>query len=332
MGDPRTVAEHAPNLLAPVLHTPDPQPGPRLRAGVICLHTSPTAALGRSANGGLNVYVRELCTALGRRGVTTDVFTRRTRAHGPEIEPLGALGRVVYLPAGPPEVDKYRLLHHVPEFSDAVQAWMVKSGLRYDCLYSHYWLAGIAACGVRARLGLPWVHTAHTLAVVKNRNLAPGDQSEPEVRVDLEGEISRCADLLVVSTEAEGHDLRRAYGVPPDKVFVLTPGCDLEAFRPESRARTRSLVGHASEKLFVFVGRLERLKGVDVILRALSLVTACGRHPEVRLLVLGEDSRTSGESEKQRLMDLARELGLEDKVEFLGSVPQSQLRVYYAAS
>src|SRR5205807_10226440 len=141
------------------------------RAGVICIHTSPTAALGRSANGGLNVYVREVCAALGRRGIATDVFTRRTRSDGPEIEPMGPLGRVVYLPAGPLEADKYRLLDHVPEFSDAVQAWMANSGLRYDLLYSHYWLAGAAACTVRARLGLPWVHTAHTLAIVKNRHL-----------------------------------------------------------------------------------------------------------------------------------------------------------------
>src|SRR5205807_7088636 len=99
--------------------TPGPQPESRLRAGVICLHTSPTAALGRSANGGLNVYVRELCTALGRRGVATDVFTRRTRADGPEIEALGALGRVVYLPAGPPEVPRSSLRLHGTEFSTA---------------------------------------------------------------------------------------------------------------------------------------------------------------------------------------------------------------------
>jgi D-inositol-3-phosphate glycosyltransferase len=299
---------------------------------VICLHTSPTAALGRSANGGLNVYVREVCSALGRRGVATDVFTRRTRPDGPEIEPLGDMGRVVYLPAGPPDVDKYRLLDHVPKFSDAVHEWMGASGLRYDLLYSHYWLAGVAACAVAARLRLPWAHTAHTLAIVKNRNLAPGDQPEPEVRVDLEGEISRCADLLVVSTEAEGLDLRRAYGVPPDRILVLTPGCDLDGFHPEERAQARSLVGHPSDKLFVFVGRLERLKGVDVILQALSLVTAGGRHPEVRLLVLGEDSRTCGESEKQRLTDLAGELGLGAQVEFLGSVPQTQLRAYYAGA
>jgi D-inositol-3-phosphate glycosyltransferase len=296
------------------------------------MHTSPTAALGRSANGGLNVYVREVCIALGRLGVATDVFTRRTRAGGPEIETLGPLARVVYLPAGPPDVDKYRLLDHVPEFSDAVRRWMAASGLRYDLLYSHYWLAGTAACALRARLGLPWVHTAHTLAIVKNRHLPPGDQPEPETRVDLEGEISRCADLMVVSTEAEGADLRRAYGVPPDRIFVLTPGCDLDAFQPLDRARARRLVGRGAERFFVFVGRLERLKGVDVILRAMALLTRGGRHPEARLLVLGEDSGTSGESEKGRLENLTLDLGLGDQVEFLGSVPQSRLPAYYAGA
>src|SRR5438309_769457 len=332
MDGPRTVAEDAGSSLQSPAFTPRPGREPRLRAGVICLHTTPTAALGRSANGGLNVYVREVCAALGRRGVATDVFTRRTRADGPETEPLGPLGSVVYLPAGSLEVDKYRLLDHVPEFSCAVEAWMAASGLRYDFLYSHYWLAGVASCALATDLRLPWVHTAHTLAVIKNRHLPPGDQPEPEVRVDLEGEISRCADLLVVSTEAEGLDLRRAFGVPPDRIFVLTPGCDLDAFRPMDRCEARAVVGHPGEKLFLFVGRLERLKGVDLILRALSLVTAGGRHPDVRLLVLGEDSRSSGESERKRLMSLAGELGLAGQVEFCGSVPQARLPVYYASA
>ena len=80
---------------------------------------------------------------------------------------------------------------------------------------------------LRGRLGLPWAHTAHTLGLVKNRQLAPGDQPEPEARVDLEGEISRCADLLVVSTQAEADDLRRAYHVPPERFAVIAPGVDL---------------------------------------------------------------------------------------------------------
>jgi D-inositol-3-phosphate glycosyltransferase len=209
---------------------------------------------------------------------------------------------------------------------------MAASGLRYDLLYSHYWLAGVAACALRGRLGLPWLHTAHTLAIVKNRNLPPGDRPEPEVRVDLEGEIARCADLMVVSTETEGLDLRRAYGVPPDRIFVLTPGCDLDVFRRMDRDRARRLLGRGAERFFVFVGRLERLKGVDVILRAMALLTEGGRHPEARLLVLGEDSNTSGESEKQRLMNLTFELGLGGQVEFGGSVPQSRLPAYYAGA
>src|SRR3989442_474512 len=94
MGGPRTVAERGgSSFQSSVVHTPGPGREPRLRAGVICLHTTPTAALGRSANGGLNVYVREVCMALGRCGVATDVFTRRTRADGPETEPLGPLSR-----------------------------------------------------------------------------------------------------------------------------------------------------------------------------------------------------------------------------------------------
>ncbi|MBO0683861.1 MAG: glycosyltransferase [Candidatus Dormibacteraeota bacterium] len=298
---------------------------------MICLHTSPTASLGHSANGGLNVYVRELCLALGRRGVATDIFTRRT-GEGPDLEPLGPLGRVVYLPAGPPDADKYRLLDYVPGFSEEVERWITTSHHQYDLLYSHYWLAGMVACCLRSWLGVPWVHTAHTLAVVKNRRLAPGDEPEPEIRVDLEGEISRCADQLVVSTEAEAAELRRAYKVPRDRIFVVTPGCDPQTFKPMDQDLARGLVGQEGRRPFLFVGRLERLKGVEVILRALALVTQAGRHPEARLLVLGEDSRTGGESEKRRLMRLACDLGLEDKVEFPGSVPQSKLPAYYAAA
>src|SRR5215467_782263 len=299
---------------------------------MITTHTSPTATLGQNANGGLNVYVRELCTLLSERGVATDVFTRRQGPGCPDVEQLAPLSRVVYLPAGADGLDKYRLLEHVPCFTDAVQDFVDGSGLRYDLIYSHYWLSGLSACDLRHRLCLPWAHTAHTLAIVKNRQLAPGAEPEPEIRADLEGEIARCADLLVVSTAAEGEDLRRAYHVPADRLAVVPPGVDLDTFLPQPKPLARLLVGHPDERLFVFVGRLEPLKGVDVILRALALLTAGGRHPEVRLLVLGEDSGSGSGGERARLRRLAEELGLTDRVEFLGSVPQRQLVSYYAAA
>jgi len=258
------------------------------RVAMVSLHASPTASLGRRANGGLNVYVRRVCEALGRRGVATDVFTR-VDGDGPEQEPFGALSRVVYLPAGPPGLDKYRLVDEVPAFTDRVEDFIRDSGLAYDLVHSHYWLSGLVACDLHGRLRLPWAHTAHTLAVVKNGQPAPGAEPEPRLREDLEGEISRCADLLVVSTAAEGLALRGAYRVPADRLAVVPPGVDTLVFRPVPRSQARAEVGHAGRRLFVFAGRLEPLKGVDVILRALAQLTANGRHRDVRLLVLGNN-------------------------------------------
>ena len=160
----------------PSVSSPAPWPAPGWRprrVAMLTLHTSPTASLGLSANGGLNVYVRELCQVLSRRGVATDVFTRCLEDGCPRTEPLAPLSRVVYLPAGPPDVDKYRLLDQVPAFTDHVEDFVRDSGLEYDLMYSHYWLSGLTACALRGRLRLPWAHTAHTLAVVKNRQLAP---------------------------------------------------------------------------------------------------------------------------------------------------------------
>lgn len=299
------------------------------RVAMISLHTSPTARLGRNANGGLNVYVREVCNELSRRGIASDVFTRRVDAGCPVMEQLTPLSRVVYLPAGNPALDKYRLLGEVGAFTDNVESFVAGEGLAYDLIYSHYWLSGVSACTLRSRLRLPWAHTAHTLAVVKNRQLAPGAAAEPEIRVDLEGEIARCADLLVVSTEAEADALCGAYHVPRDRLAVVAPGVDLDVFRAESKEEARLRLGHADHRLFIFVGRLEPLKGVDVILRAFARLTADGQHPAARLLVLGEDS---GAGECARLQGLVSKLGLSQRVEFRGSIPQCRLPTYYAAA
>jgi len=297
---------------------------------MISLHTSPTASLGHNANGGLNVYVREVCREFSRRGIATDVFTRCPDRDCPATEQLAPSSRVIYLPAGDPTLDKYRLLYEVGTFTDNVQSFIAGEGLDYDLIYSHYWLSGVSACSLRSRLRLPWAHTAHTLAIVKNRQLAPGAAAEPEIRVELEGEIARCADLLVVSTESEGDALRRAYHVRPERLALVPPGVDLDVFRPQSKELARLLLGYPGDhRLFVFVGRLEPLKGVDVILRAFSLLTAGGQHPSARILVLGDDS---GAGECERLRVLARELRIEERVGFCASIAQNRLPNYYAAA
>jgi D-inositol-3-phosphate glycosyltransferase len=302
----------------------------RARLAVVSMHTSPTAALGVSANGGMNVYVQQVCQAFSRCGIATDVFTLRRDADDPEQEPMAPLSRVVYVPTSAPVGDKYSLLGSVEAFADGVLAFAATEGLDYDLIYSHYWLSGLVADSLAGELGLSWAHTAHTLGLIKNRTLAPGARPEPEQRLRAEESIARSADLLVASTAAEAEELVSLLGADPDSVAVVAPGVDLSLFRPRNRAAAKRRIGYAGVPLLIFVGRLERLKGVEIILRALAAVRS--RFPEVRLLVLGEDSRDAVEGEKERLRALAAEIGVGDQVDFLGSVAHHELAHFYAAA
>jgi D-inositol-3-phosphate glycosyltransferase len=310
--------------------------GDRPRVAIISLHTSPTAALGHSANGGLNVYVREICRAFSDRGIATDVFTRVPRGTSLALEQLAASSRVIPIPAGPDSLTKYELAAEVDAFANGVLDFAARRGLDYQLVYSHYWLSGAAAGILSEAWCAPWAHTAHTLAVVKNRSLAPGDQPEPAARERIEAEVARAADLLVVSTAAEGQDLEQLYGVDPGRVAVVPPGVDITRFRPTSRAAARRRLEIECLRPVLFVGRLERLKGAEIALRAFA--SAAAGHPDACLLVLGGDSFPTGdgvhgvESECERLAGVAAELGISDRVRFAGSVAHQQLPLYYAAS
>ena len=305
------------------------RPAPK-RIAVISMHTSPTASLGQNGNGGLNVYVREVCTAFSDRGIATDVFTREQSPDDPRIESLAPLSRVIYLPAGR-DLDKYSLYNEVPAFAAAINAYAISERLQYDLLYSHYWLSGEVACLLRPQLAAGWAHIAHTLGLVKNRTLASGARPEPSLRIRVEGEIAQQADLLIASTADEGDDLTNAYHADPERVFVVPPGVDLATFQPIDRSEARRKIGYDSGRLLLFVGRLERLKGVEIAIRALARLRNRD-HDDLRLIVLGEDSRDGDESEKERLKAVASMLGVRDRVDFLGSVVQHELPYFYAAA
>ena len=294
------------------------------------MHTSPTATLGQDGNGGLNVYVQEVSNAFSDRGIATDIFTRRQSPDDPETESLAPLSRVVYLPAGL-GLDKYTLFAETPAFAARLREFARVEGIGYDLLFSHYWLSGEVACLLRPHLATGWAHVAHTLGLVKNRTLAAGAAPEPALRIRVEGEIARQADLLIASTNDESSELVNAYGADPDRVFVVPPGVDLSMFQPIERAEARRTLGYGPGRLLLFVGRLERLKGVEVAIRALSLLRDRA-HDDVRLLVVGEDSRDGVGSEKERLKTVATEVGVRDRVDFLGSVAHHELPFFYSAA
>lgn len=300
------------------------------RIAVISMHTSPTASLGQNANGGLNVYVREVCTAFSERGIATDVFTRKQSPDDPNFEMLAPLSRVVYLPAGT-GLDKYSLFGEVPSFASRIIEFAVAENISYDLLYSHYWLSGEVACLLRPELAAGWAHTAHTLGLVKNRSLAAGAKPEPHLRIQVEAELAQQADMLIGSTPDEAQDLIEAYWANPERVFVVPPGVDLATFHPMERGAARREIGYGTGRLLLFVGRLERLKGVEIAIRALALLRD-RQHDDVRLLILGEDSREGDESEKDRLKGIADAAGVRDRVDFVGSVAHHELPFFYGAA
>jgi len=294
------------------------------------MHTSPTASLGQNANGGLNVYVHEVATAFSDRGIATDIFTRQQSPDDPAIEPLAELSRVIYLPAGR-GLDKFSLYNEVPAFASQVLDFGEREGMSYDLLFSHYWLSGEVACLLRPHLASGWAHVAHTLGLVKNRSLAAGARPEPPLRIRVEAEIAQQAELLIASTADESAELVRTYGAVPERVFVVPPGVDLSVFQPVDRDEARRKIGYGPGRLLLFVGRLERLKGVEVAIRALALLRD-RNHDDVRLLILGEDSKDGDEGEKDRLKAVAADIGVRDRVDFLGSVAHHELPYFYSAA
>ena len=303
---------------------------------IVSVHASPVAPLGSGENGGMNVYLRAVCEELSRRGIPTEVFTRRADESGPARVRLAEKSWVTRLAVGPAEeVDKARLFDLLPDFTQALLEQARRRNMSYSLIQTHYWLSGWVGARLRDEWSLPWFHTFHTLARVKNERAAAGAMVEPEHRIAVEQAIVRNADRLIASSVQEADDLVRLYGALRSQVSVVAPGVDLRLFAPRPTAALRVRLGLGQSKVIVFAGRLERLKGAEIVVRALALLADHLVDPEPPvLLVIGDDShngasesRDSG-GERARLLALARILGVDQRVRFLGSVDQDALAGY----
>jgi D-inositol-3-phosphate glycosyltransferase len=301
---------------------------------IVSMHASPIAPLGSGENGGMNVYVRAVCEELSRRGIATQIFSRRVSKKGPHRVRLAEHSWVRQLEVGPPaELDKTTLFDLLPEFTDAVLQSAAPDA--FSLVHSHYWLSGWVAARLRDAWGVPWFHTAHTLARVKNERAASGAVLEPDHRIAVEQAIVRNSDRLIASSLEEAEDLERLYGAPRSRVSVVPPGVDLTVFRPRRTDRLRAQLSLDGARVIVFAGRLERLKGAETLLRAFSLLVQTGAVDQpLALVVIGDDSHNGAlEShelggERGRLQALAESLGVESQVRFVGPVAQAELAGY----
>jgi len=241
---------------------------PRARVAVISLHTSPLDQPGIGSSGGMNVEIRALAGLLGDRGVAVDIFTRCAGRGVPEIERVGSLARVIQVQAGPcAEIDGPDLPSLVPRFADEVIRMEAELG-PYDLIHSHYWMSGPAGIAAARRWEVPLLASFHTLAEVKNLAAEEGDPLEPLARVAGEKKVVGAADRLVAPTRDDAHNLIELYGADPGRIRVVPPGVDAGLFHPRDRAEARDRLGVGTGPVILFVGRLQRLKGPDLAIRA----------------------------------------------------------------
>jgi D-inositol-3-phosphate glycosyltransferase len=297
------------------------------RVAMLSFHTSPLAPLGGSETGGMNVYVREVARHLGRLGVAVDVFTRRDDPETPDVTEFGEGARLVQVDAGPAaRVEKEALPQHVPAFADGVRAFARRQGLRYDVLHSHYWLSALAGEEIARAWDVPHLAMFHTLGQVKLR--ARASEHEPRERLDAEARLVHAVDGIVAATAHERQLLRQLYRVAPSRVEVIPLGVDLERFRPRARDAAREALGiRPEERIVLAVGRIQPLKGLDILVRSLAEVTD---RTGLSLLIIGGDERAA--PEVGRLSAIAEEVGVADAVRFLGPIPHEELPAYYNAA
>ncbi|MEU4239323.1 D-inositol-3-phosphate glycosyltransferase [Actinoplanes sp. NPDC026619] len=299
-------------------------PTPR-RIATLSVHTSPLEQPGTGDAGGMNVYIVEVSKRLARLGVEVEIFTRATRSDLPPLVEMAPGVTVRHVTAGPFEgLAKEDLPSQLCAFANGVlRAEAAHPPGRYDLIHSHYWLSGQVGWLARERWGVPHVHTAHTLAKVKNRWLAAGDRPEPKARLIGEEQVVAESDRLVANTRFEAQDLISCYDASPDRTFVVQPGVDLDRFRPGPPDRSR-LGLPASGQIVAFVGRIQPLKAPNVLISALPFL----KDPSVTVVICGGPSG-SGLDRPTALIELAASLGVSDRVLFLPPQTGDNLAALY---
>jgi D-inositol-3-phosphate glycosyltransferase len=294
------------------------------RVSILSMHTSPLAQPGIGDGGGMNVYVRELVSALAHAGLDCTTYTRAWRPGLPQVVGVEPNHRVVHIEAGDFDLPKNDLVSVVDSFADGVRDHIAASG-GTDVLHGNYWLSGIAGHRLKHELDLPLVMTFHTFARVK----AQGGDPEPVSRENAESSIIGCTDAICVSCTEEERQFRSLYGTPPGSIEIVAPGVEHAFFAPGERRGARHALRLANDApVMLFVGRIQPLKGLDVAVETLARLA----DRRARLLVVGGASGNEGESEFQRIRSLIEAHGLGGRVDFVEPQAHHILSTYYRAA
>lgn len=306
------------------------------RIAVLSYHTCPLSDIEGGEIGGLNVYVLELCKQLARKGYIIDIFTRsQDKTHQKIVQVENNL-RVIHLVAGEEkEIEKKKLINFLPEFLTNLFNFIDENKLTYDLVHAHYYLSGIIGLEIKEKYKIPLFVTFHTLALMKNLVARNESETEDLERIESELLLVKKTDKIITTSVRDARYLATLYSCPEEKISVLMPGINLKIFSPQDKIKAKQIIcARPDHKLILFVGRIEPLKGIDVLLYAMKILF---ENPRLHLClwILGGD--ISGKSDKwpkelKRLDKLRQLLNISTEVTFVGRKHQNELPNYYNAA
>ena len=301
-------------------------PASQLRMAMLSVHSCPVGNLGEKDTGGMSVYIRELARELGKQGHLVDIYTRVHDPRDPQVIDLGQNARLIHLTAGgDEEIDKLAVYPYLPEFTHSLEISREHNSLHYDLVFSHYWLSGQVGKYLQQLWDVPHIMMFHTLAVVKN-TIGIGE-GEPELRIETERELARACHRIIAPTDREKGNLILHYDALPERIGVVPCGVNLKQFKPVDRTTARQQLGFGDDKIILFVGRIEPLKGIDRLLKALPYLQGI---QGLRLVIIGGGEGSQHEIEQLR--ELSCKLHIQDSVAFLGLIKHEQLPCFYSAA
>ena len=294
-----------------------------MRIALLSVHGDPKLQAGGKDAGGMNIYIREVVEKLINSNVEVDVFTRDHNRKN-EIEGHFTNVNVNYIKAGESYIDKVGIFDHIDQFVEGVNEFKKLKNIKYDLIFAHYWLSGVASLKLKKIWNIPVITTFHTMQEIKQEAF-PFNIDDPQ-RETQEKLVSQESDALVVWSKHEKNFIASNYKVDPKKIYIIPPGVDLELFKPIDQKEAREEINIQDDlKVILFVGRLERLKGLDTLLEALSMID----QEKINLLVVGGLYNIS---EVTRLKKLCNDFNLLEKVHFIGSINRTDLKYYYNSS
>jgi D-inositol-3-phosphate glycosyltransferase len=304
------------------------------RLALISEYASPLSALGGVDSGGQNVYVAHVGRRLAMMGWQVDVFTRRDDRRLPAIADQGGGLRIIHINAGPPEsVPKEQMLPMMDDFTEEMVHFMEAEGT-YDLIHANFFMSGLVAARLKKQLGLPFVVTFHSLGRVRMKHQG-GSDPFPADRTAIEQRIMEEADAIIAECPQDRDDQLSLYGADPDRIRIVPCGFDAGEFWPVGRAAARRYLGlEPAGLLVVHIGRMVPRKGVDTAIQGMAHLTRRLGIP-ARMLVIGGESDKPDPAltpEIGRLMNVAREEGIADRIFFIGRRNRAVLHYYYSAA